>query len=64
MQALGSYQGGRMLFLSLGTGLRSALIVDNVLEPMELALYPTVGCPLAPTASSTVMQSSLIAISI
>jgi predicted NBD/HSP70 family sugar kinase len=37
MQALGSYQGGRMLFLGLGTGLGSALIVDNVLEPMELA---------------------------
>src|SRR5258705_4045036 len=36
MQALGSYQGGRMLFLGLGTGLGSALIVDGVLEPMEL----------------------------
>ena len=40
MQALGSYQGGRMLFLGLGTGLGSALIVDNVLEPMELAHLP------------------------
>lgn len=37
MQALGSYAGGRMLFLGLGTGLGSALIVDGVLEPMELA---------------------------
>lgn len=37
MQALGSYQGGQMLFLGLGTGLGSALIVDNVLAPMELA---------------------------
>jgi hypothetical protein len=37
MQALGSYQGKRMLFLGLGTGLGSALIVDGVLEPMELA---------------------------
>jgi polyphosphate glucokinase len=37
MQALGSYQGGRMLFLGLGTGLGSAMIVDGVLEPMELA---------------------------
>src|SRR2546423_14114433 len=37
MQALGSYHGGRMLFLGLGTGLGSALIVDGVLEPMELA---------------------------
>jgi predicted NBD/HSP70 family sugar kinase len=37
MQALGSYKGGRMLFLGLGTGLGSALIYDGVLEPMELA---------------------------
>ncbi|MGA2419169.1 MAG: ROK family protein [Candidatus Acidiferrum sp.] len=37
MQALGSYKGGRMLFLGLGTGLGSAMIVDNILEPMELA---------------------------
>src|SRR5260370_28311483 len=40
MQALGSYQGGRMLFLGLGRGLGSALIIDNVLEPMELAHLP------------------------
>jgi predicted NBD/HSP70 family sugar kinase len=40
MQALGSYRGGRMLFLGLGTGLGSALIVDNVLVPMELAHLP------------------------
>jgi polyphosphate glucokinase len=40
MQALGSYQGGRMLFLGLGTGLGSAMIVDRVLEPMELAHLP------------------------
>jgi len=37
MQALGSYQGGAMLFLGLGTGLGSAMIVNGVLEPMELA---------------------------
>jgi predicted NBD/HSP70 family sugar kinase len=37
MQALGSYQGGRMLFLGLGTGLGSAMIVNGLLEPMELA---------------------------
>jgi predicted NBD/HSP70 family sugar kinase len=37
MQALGSYQGGRMLFLGLGTGLGSAMIVDGLLQPMELA---------------------------
>jgi len=37
MQALGSYEGGRMLFLGLGTGLGSALITDGVLVPMELA---------------------------
>lgn len=40
MQALGSYEGGRMLFLGLGTGLGSALIVDGKLEPMELAHLP------------------------
>jgi hypothetical protein len=40
MQALGSYKGGRMLFLGLGTGLGSAMIVDGVLEPMELARLP------------------------
>lgn len=37
MQALGSYEGGRMLFLGLGTGLGSAMVVDGVLQPMELA---------------------------
>jgi polyphosphate glucokinase len=37
MQAVGSYEGGRMLFLGLGTGLGSAMIVDGILQPMELA---------------------------
>ena len=37
MQALGSYKGGCMLFLGLGTGLGAAMIVDGVLQPMELA---------------------------
>ncbi len=37
MQAVGSYEGGRMLFLGLGTGLGSAMIVDGVIAPMELA---------------------------
>src|SRR5215472_13308880 len=40
MQAIGSYKGRRMLFLGLGTGLGSALIVDGVLEPLELAHLP------------------------
>jgi polyphosphate glucokinase len=40
MQALGSYEGGRMLFLGLGTGLGSAMIVDNIVSPMELAHLP------------------------
>ena len=40
MQALGHYESGRMLFLGLGTGLGSAMIVDGVLEPMELAHLP------------------------
>jgi predicted NBD/HSP70 family sugar kinase len=37
MQAVGSYKGGRMLFLGLGTGLGSAMIVNGILQPMELA---------------------------
>jgi polyphosphate glucokinase len=40
MQALGSYEGGRMLFLGLGTGLGSALIAEGVLEPLELGHLP------------------------
>ena len=40
MQALGSYEGGRMLFLGLGTGFGSAMIVDGIVEPMELAHLP------------------------
>lgn len=40
MQALGSYHGGRMLFLGLGTGLGSAMISGGTLEPMELAHLP------------------------
>lgn len=40
MQAIGSYQGGRMLFLGLGTGLGSAMIADNVCLPLELGHLP------------------------
>ncbi len=40
MQALGSYKGGTMLFLGLGTGLGTTLIVDGVVVPMELAHLP------------------------
>jgi polyphosphate glucokinase len=40
MQALGSYEGGTMLFLGLGTGLGSAIVIDGVLGPMELAHLP------------------------
>jgi polyphosphate glucokinase len=40
MQALGSYQGGKMLFLGLGTGFGSAMIVDGIVEPMELGHLP------------------------
>ena len=43
MQAIGSYVGGRMLFLGLGTGLGSALIVDGTVAPMELAHLPYKG---------------------
>jgi predicted NBD/HSP70 family sugar kinase len=40
MQAVGSYDGGRMLFLGLGTGLGSTMIVDGAVEPMELGHLP------------------------
>jgi polyphosphate glucokinase len=40
MQALGSYKKGKMLFLGLGTGLGSALVVDGIVQPMELAHLP------------------------
>jgi polyphosphate glucokinase len=40
MQALGSYKHGKMLFLGLGTGLGSAVIVDGIVEPMELGHLP------------------------
>jgi polyphosphate glucokinase len=40
MQAIGSYDGGRMLFLGLGTGLGSAFVAEGVVEPLELAHLP------------------------
>lgn len=40
MQGLGSYRNGKMLFLGLGTGLGSTLIVDGIVEPMELGHLP------------------------
>jgi polyphosphate glucokinase len=43
MQALGSYEGGRMLFLGLGTGLGSTLIAESVIVPLELGQLPYPG---------------------
>jgi polyphosphate glucokinase len=40
MQALGSYQSGKMLFLGLGTGLGSAMVIDGIVQPMELGHLP------------------------
>jgi transaldolase len=40
IQAIGSYKGGRMLFLGLGTGLGTTMIIDGIVEPMELAHLP------------------------
>ena len=40
MQALGSYKGGRMLFLGTGTGLGSAMVFDGIVIPLELAHLP------------------------
>src|SRR5579864_3096785 len=41
MQAIGSYRGGRMLFIGLGTGLGSALILDDIIVPLELGELKT-----------------------
>ena len=43
MQAIGSYRGGRMLFLGLGTGLGATLIIDGVVEPTEVGHMPYKG---------------------
>jgi polyphosphate glucokinase len=40
MQAIGSYRGGRMLFLGLGTGLGTAMITDGAVQPMEISHLP------------------------
>jgi polyphosphate glucokinase len=40
MQAIGSYRGGRMLFLGFGTGLGATLIIDHVVQPLELGHLP------------------------
>lgn len=40
MQALGSYKRGKMLFLGLGTGFGSTMVVDGIVEPMELGHLP------------------------
>jgi polyphosphate glucokinase len=40
MQALGSYRGGKLLFLGLGTGLGTTLVVDGIIEPLELGHLP------------------------
>src|SRR5215217_6838195 len=45
MQALGNYEGGRMLFLGLGTGLGAALIAERVIVPLELARLPSPSGP-------------------
>ena len=40
MQALGSYEGGKMLFIGLGTGVGSALVANGFVQPMELGHLP------------------------
>ena len=47
MQALGSYRGGKMLFLGLGTGLGTTMIVDGTIEPLELGHLPFEGAAVA-----------------
>jgi polyphosphate glucokinase len=62
LQAMGSYEGGKMLFLGLGTGLGTALIVDGEVEPMELGHLPYKKAPMrttwgAPDWSATARKS-------
>jgi polyphosphate glucokinase len=47
LQALGAYEGGRMLFLGLGTGLGSALVSEHVVVPLELGCLPYGGGTMA-----------------
>ena len=47
MQAVGSYRGGKMLFLGLGTGLGTTMIVDGTIEPVELGHLPFEGAAVA-----------------
>jgi len=56
MQALGSYDGGRMLFLGLGTGLGSTLIAENVIVPLELGQLPS---PRGGTLGETLGRAGL-----
>ena len=51
MQALGSYEGGRMLFRGLGTGLGSALVTEHVVVPLELGRLPYDGERRPPPSS-------------
>jgi len=46
MQALGSYKKGKMLFLGLGTGLGTCMVVDGMVEPMELGHFPYKGATI------------------
>jgi polyphosphate glucokinase len=52
LQAMGSYEGGKMLFLGLGTGLGTALIIDGEVEPMELATCRTKKAPMRATSGA------------
>jgi polyphosphate glucokinase len=46
MQALGSYEGGKLLFLGLGTGFGSAMVVDAIVEPWNWVIFPTKRRPM------------------
>jgi polyphosphate glucokinase len=68
MQALGSYDGGKMLFLGLGTGLGTAMVVEGIVEPMELDIYLTRNTPTrtmlaAPRWSATARRSGAVTFS-
>src|SRR5688572_25421499 len=56
MQALGAYEGGRMLFLGLGTGVGSALVTEHVVVPLELG---SLAHPMGATIADHVGRSGL-----
>jgi hypothetical protein len=58
LQALGSYRGGRMLFIGLGTGLGSALVLNKIVLPLELSELPVDGANLESRLCEAALKKS------